>query len=85
MRKTKKVKPLKLLGKSSGILGVNMLTIADMKPEIISECMQEVVKLIKENSTVMPISGGEFSFNDIHKAHDLLANRKSTGKIAIKW
>lgn len=85
LRKTGKVKPLKLLGKSSGILGVNMLTIADVKPEIISECMTQVVQLMKDNSSIKPISGGEFSENQLTEAHNLLASRKSTGKIAIKW
>ncbi len=85
LRKTPKIKPLKMLGKSSGLIGVNMLSVGDVKPEVISFCMKEVVQLIQENPSIMPISGGEFSFSEITKAHDLLASRKSTGKIAVKW
>lgn len=85
LRKTGKIKPLKLLGKSSGIIGVNMLSVGDVKPEVVSLCMSEVVKLMKENPSIKPISGGEFSVEDITKAHDLLASRKSTGKIGVKW
>jgi len=85
LRKTGKIKPLKLLGKSAGIIGVNMLSIADKKPEIIGECLAAVVKLMKENNKVKPISGGEFSFEDIDKAHALLESRKSTGKVGVKW
>ncbi len=85
LRKTPKVKPLKLLGKSSGILGVNMLTVGDVKPNVISECMKAVISLMEENPCIKPISGGEFPVTEITKAHDLLASRKSTGKIGIKW
>ncbi len=85
LRKTKKVKPLKLLGKSSGIIGVNMLSVGDVKPEVVSHCMREVIKLIKDNPSIKPISGGEFSVKDVTKAHDLLASRKSTGKIGVRW
>jgi len=85
LRKTPKIKPLKLLGKSSGIMGVNMLTVGDVKPEIISECMKSVIELIQENPQIRPISGGEFPASEIIQAHDLLASRKSTGKIGISW
>ncbi|MEN8928842.1 MAG: zinc-binding dehydrogenase [Flavobacteriales bacterium] len=85
LRKTGKLKPLKLLGKSAGVVGVNMLSIADKKPEIIGECLSAVVKLMKENPSIKPISGGEFSVDNIAEAHALLESRKSTGKIGVKW
>lgn len=85
LRKTGKIKPLKLLGKSSGIIGVNMLSVGDVKPEVVSECMTQVVQLMKDNPSIKPISGGEFSVDEITKAHDLLASRKSTGKIGVRW
>ncbi len=85
LRKTPKIKPLKMLGKSSGLIGVNMLSVGDVKPEVVSYCMKEVIKLIKENTSIKPISGGEFPVSEITKAHDLLASRKSTGKIGVKW
>lgn len=85
LRKTPKIKPLKMLGKSSGLIGVNMLSVGDVKPEVISYCMKEVITLIEENSSIKPISGGEFAVEEITKAHDLLASRKSTGKIGVKW
>ena len=85
LRKTGKLKPLQLLGKSAGIIGVNMLSIADKKPELIGECLTAVVKLMKENKNIKPISGGEFSVDNIAEAHALLESRKSTGKIGVKW
>jgi NADPH:quinone reductase-like Zn-dependent oxidoreductase len=62
-----------------------MLSIADKKPEIIGECLTAVVKLMKENKNIKPISGGEFSVDNIAEAHALLESRKSTGKIGVKW
>ena len=40
---------------------------------------------MKENKNIKPISGGEFSVDNIAEAHALLESRKSTGKIGVKW
>lgn len=76
--------PIQLLMNSKGIIGVNMLRIADYKPLIIKRCLEEVVRLT-ENGTLNPEIGGTFPIEEIGEAHAFLESRKSTGKIAVKW
>jgi NADPH:quinone reductase-like Zn-dependent oxidoreductase len=75
---------VELLLKSQGITGVNMLQIADNRPEALKVCMQEVSKLVVEGK-LKPTIGGKFSVDDLAKAHDFLGNRQSIGKVAVHW
>jgi len=76
--------PIGLLMKSQGVIGVNMLRIADGKPAIIGQCLSASINLY-EQGVVSPHIGGVFQANEIHKAHSLLESRESIGKIAVKW
>ena len=84
LKKMGLVIPIGLMMTSKNILGINMLKIADQKPEILSHCLLEVIKLY-EKGIIHPQIGGEFSYNEISKAHSLLESGKSTGKIIVKW
>lgn len=72
------------LVKSQGIIGVNMLQIADNRPEALKYCMQNVLKMV-DDGILNPTIGGKFAVEDIAKAHDFLGGRKSIGKVAIHW
>ena len=76
--------PIQLLMNSKGIIGINMLRIADHKPLVLKRCLEEVVRLT-EIGTLNPEEGGTFTIDQIGEAHAFLEGRKSTGKIAIKW
>ncbi len=76
--------PLFLMMRSKSLVGVNMLKVGDFRPNLIQNTMKEVIKLAGEGK-IKPHSGGVFKAEDITQAHDLLASRKSMGKIAIKW
>lgn len=78
------IRPIFLLGKSKALIGVNMLTIADDKPEILSKCLKEVVALLKEGK-INPHVGKVFKANEIADAHQFLESRKSIGKIVVSW
>lgn len=69
---------------SRGIIGVNMLRIADKKPEVLQRCMQEVVNLWQAGE-LKPTVGGRFKATELSKALDALGNRKTVGKIAVFW
>lgn len=75
---------VELLLKSQGVIGVNMLRIADNRPEALKVCIQAVVKMVEEG-TLKPTIGGKFSVDEIAKAHDFLGGRKSIGKVAVHW
>ncbi len=74
--------PISLLMQSKGIIGVNMLRIADYRPLIIKRVLEKVVELT-EQGVFNPVVGGEFDFEDIAAAHAFLQSRKSMGKIVV--
>ena len=76
--------PISLLSKSQGIIGINMLEIADHKKMVLKRCLEEVVNLT-ESGKLKPQVGGEFQIDEIAEAHAFLEGRKSTGKIVVKW
>lgn len=76
--------PLLRMAKSQSIVGVNMLKIADHKPERITEALQELVKLY-DQGVIAPLNGGYYSIDDLSEAHAALENRKTIGKIAVHW
>lgn len=76
--------PIQFMMKSRGIIGVNMLQVADNKPEVISRCLQNVVSLAQQG-ILDPYVGGYYPIDELGKAHELLETRKTTGKIAIHW
>lgn len=76
--------PIILMMRSISFIGVNMLRIADNKPELLEHCMKEVVKMTAEG-ILEPTVGGEFAHDKLADAHDFLASRKSIGKVVVKW
>lgn len=76
--------PIELLMKSQGIIGVNMLRIADNKPHVLQRAMQNVVSLHQENK-IHPHVGGAFKAEQIADAHAFLESRNSIGKIIVEW
>ena len=76
--------PAEFMMSSKSLIGVNMLKIADGKPEVLKRCMEEVVKLV-EQGVFKPLNGKIFKAEDIAEAHQFLEQRKSTGKVACVW
>ncbi|MBL4625353.1 MAG: zinc-binding dehydrogenase [Flavobacteriales bacterium] len=76
--------PIGLLMKSQGIIGVNMLRIADHKPHVLQRVIKSVVELYKQGK-IKPHVGGNFKAKQIAEAHGFLENRKSMGKIVVEW
>lgn len=76
--------PIQFLIHSKGVVGVNMLHIADQQPLVIQRCLKSVVQMT-ENKLLDPKIGGEFGVHDIGKAHAFLESRQSVGKITVSW
>ena len=76
--------PVQFLSSSKGIIGMNMLKIAEVKPEKIANVMQEVIQLQKEG-ILHPHVGAEYSIDRLAEAHQFMESRKSMGKIVVKW
>lgn len=76
--------PIALLFPSKSITGINMLRIADHKPEILKECLEQVAKLTAAGE-LKPYCGKVFSADQIADAHSWLESRKSVGKVVCVW
>ncbi|TND08580.1 MAG: alcohol dehydrogenase [Bacteroidetes bacterium] len=76
--------PIGLLQPSKSIIGINMLRIADHRPDLLQRCLGEVARL-SEAGIFKPQTGAVFAANELAQAHDFLGSRRSTGKIVVKW
>lgn len=76
--------PAQFMMNSKSLIGVNMLKIADGKPEVLKRCLENVVRLVDEG-IFKPQDGKLFKAADIAEAHKFLESRKSTGKVACEW
>ncbi len=84
VRKMGRPLPIALMMRSKTISGINMLKIADNKPEVLKSCMSEVLEII-EKDKLKPIVGARFHVKEIVLAHNFLESGKSTGKICVSW
>ena len=76
--------PLMFMMPSKAIIGINMLRIADDKPEVVQRCLEAVIRLTGEG-VFKPNIGKVFPVNEIAAAHEYLEKRKSMGKIVVTW
>lgn len=76
--------PAQLIMESRAIIGVNMLRIADYKPDTLKYCMESVIQLL-EAGKINPHVGKMYDAKDIYQAHEDMEKRKTVGKIGIKW
>lgn len=76
--------PISYLGKSQSLIGINMLKIADNRPDIISHEFEQVARLYRDE-IIQPHVGKVFEENQLADAHAWMEDRKSIGKIVVKW
>lgn len=71
-----------LLKASKAVIGVNILRLADQRPELMAAEMKELMELYKKG-VFKPLVKHTFKFDQIYEAHRLLESRKSVGKIVV--
>jgi NADPH2:quinone reductase len=76
--------PIGLMMRSKNVLGVNMLKIADNKPEVLKHCLRAVVRLYEEGK-IVPQVGGVYASEQLVEAHSALEGGKSMGKLSVFW
>lgn len=76
--------PLFMMMKTNGIIGFNMLKVADEQPQVLKRCLENVVQLA-EKGILNPYTSKTFSPDEINEAHLYLASGKNTGKVGIQW
>ncbi len=76
--------PVQLMMPSKAIIGINMLQIGDNHPLVIKRCLAEVLRLYTAG-IFLPKIAKVFDAAAISEAHQYLEERKSIGKVVIKW
>ncbi|MBW7868387.1 MAG: zinc-binding dehydrogenase [Brumimicrobium sp.] len=84
VRKMGLMMPIALMMTSKSILGINMLKVADYKPDVLQNCLQAVVQRAIENK-LDPKVGAIYNARDIAQAHEFLASGESIGKLVVEW
>ncbi|HMC98374.1 MAG TPA: quinone oxidoreductase-like protein 1, partial [Flavobacteriales bacterium] len=76
--------PIFLMIKSRSVLGVNMLRISEDQPELLAECLHEVVNA-QRSGILRPHVHAEFSAAQLPQAQAALASGRTMGKVVVKW
>lgn len=84
VRKMGVIIPAFLMMKSKNVLGVNMLEIADAKPDVLERCLNETVKLY-QSKLLRPVVGNTYENGDVLSAHSNMESGTTTGKLIVKW
>jgi NADPH:quinone reductase-like Zn-dependent oxidoreductase len=74
--------PAKFLMPSKSMIGINMLAIADRKPEVVERCMLGVYDMFKQG-VFSHIQGKDYTKSQLVEAHQLLEDGKTMGKLAV--
>lgn len=78
------IMPIMLMAKSRSVIGVNILKLADYRPQVITTCFRELMTLL-DQGIIEPQMGGEFAIDELAKAHNMLENRQTMGKVVVRW
>ncbi len=76
--------PIAYLGKSQSLIGINMLRIADYRPDMIATSFRGVQQLYQEG-VLKPHIGRIFPSGQLADAHAFVEARKSIGKVVVEW
>lgn len=75
--------PIGLMMGSKTVSGINMLHIAQSKPELMEKLLKQVVEKAQKG-IYKPIVDEVFDIKDLDKAHQKLEDRRTKGKVTIK-
>jgi NADPH:quinone reductase-like Zn-dependent oxidoreductase len=76
--------PAQFMMSSKSLMGVNMLRIADQRPLVLQQCLQNVIALAQQGE-LKPVVDGVYPIAQLAEAHERLETRQTMGKIAIRW
>ncbi|MGY6562377.1 MAG: quinone oxidoreductase family protein [Luteibaculaceae bacterium] len=76
--------PLFLMAKGKSIIGLNLLPLSKYKPQTVSYCMQSIVREV-EQGNISPMAGTSFAASNFAEAHQFVEQRKSSGKVVLRW
>jgi NADPH2:quinone reductase len=78
------VHPLDLMLRSKSILGLNLLKIADERPEVLRRAMEAMLERAARG-IVTPVVDRAFPAGQVAEAHAYVESRQSMGKVILRW
>ncbi len=76
------VDPARLVGRNIGVQGFYLGRLMGLKPELVRVEAEEVLALWQRGA-LRPVVGAEFPLKQANEAHELIASRRSTGKVVL--
>jgi NADPH:quinone reductase len=76
------VDPTRLVGRNIGIQGFYLGRLMGFRPELVRAEVHELLAVWRRGA-IRPVVGAEYPLERANEAHDLIASRRSTGKIVL--
>ena len=76
------VDPARLVGRNVGVLGFYLGRLMGVRPELVQQEVDELLALWRRGA-LRPVVGAEFPLEQVNEAQELIASRKSTGKVVL--
>jgi NADPH2:quinone reductase len=76
------VDPARLVGRNVGVLGFYLGRLMGFRPELVQQEVEELLALWRRGA-LRPFVGAQFPLEQVNEAQDLIASRKSTGKVVL--
>ncbi len=76
------VDPARLVGRNVGVLGFYLGRLMGLQPAVVHAAIDELLALWRDGA-IRPVVGAEFPLADASAAHELIASRRSTGKVVL--
>jgi len=76
------VDPARLVGRNTAAVGFYLGRLMGFRPDLVREAAHELLALWRDGA-IRPVVGAEFPLADAAAAHELIASRRSTGKVVL--
>ncbi len=76
------IDPARLVGRNIGVLGFYLGRLMGFRPELVRQETDELLALWRRGA-LRPVVGAEFPLEQVNEAQELIASRKSTGKVVL--
>ena len=76
--------PILLMMRHQSLIGVNMLRLGDVRPDLLEECLHGIAKA-HADGWLRPMALSEFPSEQLPDAHTLLESGRSMGKVVVRW
>jgi NADPH:quinone reductase len=74
--------PARLVGRNLGVIGFYLGRLMGFRPELVQQEVAELLALWRRGA-LRPVVGAEFPLEQVNEAQELIASRKSTGKVVL--